>query len=177
MYFQCMKKLLAVFICACCFSYAQSQYTVRIVVAGIAAKAKDEIYITGNFNNWNPADNNFRLKPFAGGRRVIVFNNMDAGYYEFKFTRGNFDKVETTAKGEDIENRTVDIRGDTLLELTIAGWKDDAPEKPKPNTASANVHVRDTAFFMPQLNRYRRIWVYLPLSYDKIKTKAYPVLY
>ena len=85
--------------------------------------------------------------------------------------------METAAKGADIENRTLEIQGDTSIELTIAGWKDDYPDKPKPNTASVNVHIIDTAFYMPQLNRYRKIWIYLPPSYKQAKNKTYPVLY
>src|SRR6478609_9545335 len=172
-----MKKILAFITFICCSYYATAQYTVRVIVKDIAAKAKDEIYIAGNFNDWNPADNDSKLKPFAGGRRIIIFNDVDTGHYEFKFTRGSWDKVETSSKGEDITNRSVDIKGDTSLELSIAGWKDDAPEKPKPNTASANVLIIDTAFYMPQLNRYRRIWIYLPPSYKQTKNKNYPVLY
>jgi len=172
-----MKKILAFITFICCSYYATAQYTVRVIVKDIAAKAKDEIYIAGNFNDWNPADNDSKLKPFAGGRRIIVFNDVDTGHYEFKFTRGSWDKVETSSKGEDITNRSVDIKSDTSLELSIAGWKDDAPEKPKPNTASANVLIIDTAFYMPQLNRYRRIWIYLPPSYKQTKNKNYPVLY
>ena len=47
---------------------------------------------------------------------------------------------------------------------------------PLPSTASKNVHVLDTAFYIPQLKRYRRIWIYLPPSYFSSK-KRYPVLY
>ncbi len=43
-------------------------------------------------------------------------------------------------------------------------------------TASPNVYILDNAFFMPQLNRVRRIWIYLPLEYETSK-KRYPVLY
>ncbi len=172
-----MKKSLGfIFFILCCY-ISEAQFTVRLIVTDIAAKAKDDIYISGNFNNWNPADNDSKLKPFGGGRRIIVFAGVDTGHYEFKFTRGSWDKVETTSKGEDIPNRTLDVKGDTTIEITIAGWKDDAPEKPKPNTASVNVHIIDTAFFMPQLNRYRRIWIYLPASYNKTKNKTYPVIY
>jgi predicted alpha/beta superfamily hydrolase len=172
-----MKKTLGFIFFILCFHTSKAQFTVRMIVTTIAAKPKDDIYISGNFNKWNPADNDSKLKPFGGGRRIFVLTNVDTGHYEFKFTRGNWNKVETDSKGEDIANRTLDVAGDTTLEITIAGWKDDAPEKPKPNTASANVHVIDTAFFMPQLNRYRRIWIYLPSSYNKTKNKIYPVMY
>ncbi len=171
-----MKYLIGIVVFTCCTSFLRAQYMVRIVVSSVATKPQDEIFIAGNFNDWNPADLKSKLKPFGGNRRVLVMN-IDTGHYEFKFTRGSWDKVETTAKGDDIDNRIADVKGDTTINITIAGWKDAAPEKPKPNTASANVHVIDTAFFMPQLNRYRRIWIYLPPSYNKLKTNTYPVLY
>lgn len=157
--------------------YLNAQYSVRIIVNTIATKQNDAVYVAGNFNNWNAKDVDKKLKPFGGGRLVIVFNNIAAGLYEYKFTRGDWSKVETNAKGEDIENRNVTITGDTSFEVMIAGWKDDFPDKPVPNTASKNVHVLDSAFFIPQLNRYRRIWIYLPASYQKEKNKFYPVLY
>lgn len=172
-----MKRLLFVILIIQYSVLAKAQYTVRIVVANVALKKMDAMYVAGNFNNWNPADNATKLKPFGGNRFVTVLNNIPAGLFEFKFTRGDFGKVETTAKGEDIENRSVTIDNDTSLEVTIEGWKDDFPDKPKPNTASINVHLLDSAFFIPQLNRHRRIWIYLPASYQKEKNKSYPVLY
>jgi len=38
------------------------------------------------------------------------------------------------------------------------------------------VHIVDSAFFIPQLNRTRRVWIYLPADYSASK-KNYPVLY
>jgi predicted alpha/beta superfamily hydrolase len=46
----------------------------------------------------------------------------------------------------------------------------------KESTANKNVLIIDTSFFMPQLNRHRRIWIYLPEGYTASK-KKYPVLY
>lgn len=172
-----MKKLCFVIVMTHCSVLLFGQYTVKIVVNKIALKATDAIYLAGNFNDWKPSDVNAKLKPFGGGRLAIVLNNVDTGNFEFKFTRGDWSKVETTAKGEDIANRIVNIKGDTSFEVSVEGWKDDFPDKPIPNTASANVHILDSAFFMPQLNRYRRIWIYLPASYQKQKNKSYPVLY
>lgn len=39
-----------------------------------------------------------------------------------------------------------------------------------------NVWITDKAFYMPQLNRYRRIWLYIPPEYGTSR-KRYPVLY
>ncbi len=172
-----MKKLLLFFLLMQPIIFLHAQYTVRIIIVSVATKPNDQIYVSGNFNDWKPADINSKLKPFGGGRFAIVFNNVSPGNFEFKFMRGDWNKVETSAKGENIDNRTVTINGDTSFEVSIAGWKDDFPDKPIPNTASANVHLLDSAFFIPQLNRYRRIWIYLPASYQKEKNKTYPVLY
>jgi predicted alpha/beta superfamily hydrolase len=44
------------------------------------------------------------------------------------------------------------------------------------STTQPNVQVLDTAFSMPQLNRTRRIWIYLPPDYAT-SNKSYPVIY
>jgi predicted alpha/beta superfamily hydrolase len=46
----------------------------------------------------------------------------------------------------------------------------------KRSTASVNVQIIDTAFYIPQLNRNRRVWIYLPKAYSSTQ-KKYPVLY
>jgi len=155
---------------------ANAQYTVRLVVTDIATRKYEDVYVSGNFNNWNPKDENYKLKPFGGNRKSIVIKDMAPGTYAFKFTRGSLDKIETTADGRDINDRVLEVNADLSLELTIPGWKDDYPETPKRYTASPQVRLLDTAFNMPQLNRKRRIWIYLPKGYNT-STKIYPVLY
>jgi alpha-glucosidase len=44
------------------------------------------------------------------------------------------------------------------------------------STKANNVHIIDTAFYMPQLERYRRIWIYLPPDYEQ-SSVYYPVMY
>lgn len=153
-----------------------SQYNIRLVVTTVATKNNDDIYVAGNFNNWNPRDPNYRLKPFAAGRKGVVIKDISAGNYAFKFTRGGFDKVECEADGRDIADRQIEVNGDVVLECTIKGWKDNYPDRPKPYTASPQVKILDTAFNIPQLDRKRRIWIYLPKSYAG-SNKTYPVLY
>lgn len=172
-----MKKLFLLVVVMAVYFGVNAQYSLRLVVTGVATKPLDDEYIAGNFNNWNPHNDTFKLKPFGRNRKAIVLKDVAAGSYQFKFTRGSWQTVETNPKGIDIANRTVALSSDTSIDITIEGWKDDFPDKPKPNTASPQVHIIDTAFFMPQLNRTRRIWVYLPKSYNQLKGKTYPVLY
>lgn len=156
---------------------SSAQFTVRIIVNDVATKKQDDIYVAGDFNNWNPRDEAYKMKLFGATRRIFVLKDVAPGTVNFKFTRGTWDKVESSSKGEDIENHSVMVDADTSLTFFVAGWKDDFPDKPKPNTASAQVQILDTAFYMPQLNRTRRIWIYLPKNYNLQKSKSFSVLY
>ncbi len=171
-----MKKIILLSLLLVSIKPLIAQFSVRLVVTGVATKKDDDIYISGTFNNWNPKDANYKLKPFAGGRKSIILKDVAAGNYAFKFTRGSFDKVECMADGRDISDRVLDVSADISMDITIAGWKDDYPERPKRYSASPQVKIMDTAFSMPQLNRKRRIWVYLPKGYAT-SMKTYPVLY
>jgi predicted alpha/beta superfamily hydrolase len=171
-----MKNFLIALFCMVVISNSKGQYTMRLVVNDVATKKQDDIYVAGSFNNWNPKDEKYKLKPFGVSRRAMILKDIAPGKYEFKFTRGGFDKVETTAKGEDVPNHEVTVSEDVAANFNIAGWKDDFPDKPKPNTATAQVQIIDTAFVIPQLKRTRRIWAYLPKEYAK-GSKRYPVIY
>jgi len=171
-----MKSLLLTcFVCLAVIPL-QAQFSLRITVSEVATKKGESIYVAGNFNGWNPADEKYKLKPFGTTRVGIVIKDLAAGDYQYKLTRGSWDKVETTANGKDIDNRQINLQTDANIDITVAGWKDDFPDKPKPFTATKQVQLVDSAFFMPQLNRSRRIWVYLPKTYQTSK-KRYPVIY
>jgi predicted alpha/beta superfamily hydrolase len=161
---------------------AFGQYTLKLIVTktpvptvNVAQRAAEPLYVAGNFNSWNPKDENYKLKPL-GNRVQVVLKDIPAGVYAFKFTRGDWSKVETTADGRDIADRVVEVKGDMTEEIVIEGWKDDYPDKPRPFTATPQVKVLDSAFYIPQLDRKRRIWIYLPKGYATAKN-TYPVLY
>lgn len=135
----------------------------------------DTIYAAGNFNNWDPAKTPL-LFSAADSSWQLHLKNVKDDVYQFKFTTGSWDKVEVTVKGMDIENHVIQLSSDTILNYHIAAWKDDFAAVSKKHTASAQVSIIDTAFYLPQLNRKRRIWIYLPLNYATSK-KHYPVLY
>ena len=171
-----MLKLSCTLLCLLCGAVVNAQYTLRIVVNDVATKKLDDIYVAGSFNNWNMHDEKYKLKPFGTTRRAIILKDMAAGDYEFIFSRGSKDKVETTAKGEQVANHRISLKDDASIDFNIPGWKDDYPDKPKPNTATAQVKLMDSAFVIPQLNRKRSIWIYLPKGYNTSK-KTYPVIY
>ncbi len=161
---------------ACIAFPSLAQYTVRIEVSAAPALHKtDSIFIAGNFNGWNPGNTQYLLTP-VGDRLVVTLKDMPSGILEFKFTRGNWNKVQTTSTGGQVPNSILRLGSDTTISLNIAGWSDDFAPAPKQHTATTGVHIIDTSFYIPQLNRYRRLWVYLPAGYEK-STQRYPVLY
>ena len=91
---------------------ANAQFSVRLIVTDVATRKDDDIYVSGNFNGWNPKDENYKLKPFAGNRKSIVIKDMAAGVYAFKFTRGGWEKVETTSDGREISDRVLEVKDD-----------------------------------------------------------------
>jgi predicted alpha/beta superfamily hydrolase len=175
-----LKKHLFVALLLFVSTVSFAQYKVKFLVKQPSLlHSMDHIYIAGNFNVWNPADKNAELHPEENGILSITLS-LAQGDYEYKFTRGNWEKVETDSAGNGIQNRTLKLKSDTTIHIGILGWNDDfkqnAASSKKNNTASVNVKIMDTAFYMPQLKRTRRIWLYLPPDYTKSK-KKYPVLY
>jgi metallo-beta-lactamase class B len=152
-----------------------AQYKVRIVLDTVPEQTLSKVYIAGNFNGWSPADPLVALQKGSEGKYSIYFPNSPKMDYEFKFTLGSWQTVECQSNGVDIPNRHLSIQSDTVMHFSIAGWKNGKNESPK-HTASRNVRVLDTAFQIPQLQRTRRIWIYLPADYSA-GSKKYPVLY
>jgi alpha-glucosidase len=73
-----------------------------------------------------------------------------------------------------LPDRTFTFTGQPqTLNLTILSWEDVGGTN---STAAANVSILNTQFWMPELNRSRRIWLYLPPDYAT-STKHYPVIY
>ncbi len=135
----------------------------------------DTVYLSGNFNVWNPSSVDYQLIR-KNDNYFITIKNLQQGAYEYKVTRGTWATVETELNGEPANNRILQLAGDTSIELTVAGWRDDFLRQEKPHTISSHVSLMDSAFEMPELHRQRKIWLYLPEGYADSK-KRYPVLY
>ena len=155
-----------------------SQHKIRVEINSLPANnpANSSIFIAGSFNSWNPQHKNYQFQKSDKGYFLEL--PLNAGAYEYKITRGGWDKVECTKEGKDIGNRTLKVDADAAVELSVEGWKDlfIASSQPRKSTANQHVRIIDTAFFIPQLNRTRRVWIYLPPTYNS-STKKYPVMY
>ncbi|MBS1576989.1 MAG: hypothetical protein JST09_16955 [Bacteroidetes bacterium] len=172
-----LKNILAIAAMILTASVVMAQHIVILKIDSLPPyhPAGSNIYIAGSFNGWNARDENYRFKKDDNGRYFIKLP-FGEGNYEYKLTRGDWNNVECKKNGEAIGNRLLKVNEDLVIDLLIEEWNDRFPAKPKISTAGKNVHVIDTAFFIPQLKRTRRIWIYLPENYNTTK-KRFPVLY
>lgn len=157
-------------------NFVAGQITLTLNSLPNSTPIDEAIYIAGNFNNWNPCDSNFKLIKQGSIYRITL--KADTGEIEYKFTRGSWSKVECGVNGNSISNRSFKYSKKIGLNQSIAAWKDLLGwAMDTVSTALSNVHVLSKEFYMPQLNRTRRIWVYLPTDYEDAVTKRYSVLY
>ena len=79
----------------------------------IKSKEDDErpVYITGNFNKWNPRDLQFELKEISKNTYFIEIEDEKLpASIEYKFTRGGWGNVEIDRFGNITPNRKKEIR-------------------------------------------------------------------
>ncbi|SIS66995.1 Predicted hydrolase of the alpha/beta superfamily [Chryseobacterium ureilyticum] len=132
------------------------------------------VFITGNFNNWNPKDYNYQLQQTAPDNYFIEINSQTLpDNIEYKFTKGGWENVELDKHGNITPNR----KANKSIEKTS-----DKVEKWRLNWGPFKKEFFPTAevisekFYIPQLDRYRKIWAVLPYDYHT-SDKHYPVLY
>src|ERR1035438_8936250 len=119
-----MKKIIAFILWSLIYASASSQYGVRINLISMPTAIKtDSVFIAGSFNNWSPNDAQAQFIKDKNNNFYLDFSDVDAGSYEFKFTRGSWQKAECTKDGNDIENRSAKISSDTVLNFSVEAWK------------------------------------------------------
>ena len=112
----------------------EKKATYRIVVNKIpsATPFDAKLYIAGNFNNWNPRDDNYLLiKHSDGSYRTTIQSELSE--IQYKITRGNWASVECYGNGKARPNRKIG-RSDKLVwnprdiehktNIDVENWED-----------------------------------------------------
>lgn len=96
------------------------------------------IFVTGNFNYWDPSDRNFLLKPKENGKLMVdlPYGWGDANY---KFTRGDWKTVEKDDCGQEMLNRVVNYFFQDTVRVQIQSWSDLGPTNCKRLVLITNV--------------------------------------
>ncbi|MEM9920349.1 MAG: alpha/beta hydrolase-fold protein [Bacteroidota bacterium] len=170
-----MKYLLSVLLCLSFWAISSAQLTIVVDQLPVYTPPDDPIYVAGTFNNWSAGAEDFKMTRDIDSGVFYIDISQGDGTATFKFTRGEWAKVEADAQGNYRPDRSVRYAAGDTLRFQIAGWEDLRPGGGS-GTAAPNVQILTDSFYMPQLDRYRRVWLYLPPDYAS-SNKFYPVLY
>ncbi len=133
------------------------------------------IYISGDFENWSGGSDEFKLT--QNDKQYSITLPSEYCNFLFKFTLGSWSSVELNSDEAALDNRVYNCSGSPeTVNILIKNWTTAGGAKKLKSTARRNVQVFAEEFDMPQLNRKRKIWVYLPPDYDETK-EHFPVLY
>ncbi len=134
----------------------------------------DSIYMATSLNGWKPNDINFAFSKGLNNKYFLILESVNTSF-EYKICRGSWEKVETKIDGSDTQNRVYRVENGMNVKLSIKGWKDLFPPKPRRSTASKNVAFMSSNIEIPQLNRRRTIRMYFPPNYST--GRRFPVIY
>ncbi|MBI5464471.1 MAG: histidine kinase [Ignavibacteriales bacterium] len=155
------------------------QLTVRVIAPHTTptegTRRNEQLFIAGNhpkLGDWNPgAVTMNRENDSAWSFAVDVSVNARV---EFKITRGTWNSQAVYQKGIIPPNTVVVMARDTVIVLHPVSWSDQSAPAGGGTTGTVKYH-RDLE---GNGLRYKRdLIVWLPPSYEKEKSKRYPVLY
>lgn len=155
------------------------QNKVTFVVVAPNLPNNSNVYITGNnhlLGDWNPADISLVKNNDSTWQKTFSFNTNET--IEFKFTKGSWSTEALTNEGTVPPNNYLTISNDTTVYFTINKWKE---EDSISNQTQYHGHITGTVEYFHDMKgdgiKPRDIIIWLPPSYNKNKTKRYPVLY
>lgn len=164
---------------------------------GGLATSDSPIFLASNQTGWDPGVPSQKLTPRSDGRWQIVISKMkNDAPLDFKFTRGNWDKVEIAEDLSDISNRSLPLvdagklgpNEQPVLEFVIAKWADQRPAgggRPdldpyyKLDVTGTARRLQVSGGGVTLGTGLRDVIVWLPPGYDDAKNaqRRYPVLY
>lgn len=165
------------FFCFMLFLFCQlsfSQVTFVIKELPETHDFSQDVYISGNFEGWTGGNDAYKLSK-SDNQYSITLPKEKACNVLFKFTKGSWESEELDVNGDKIDNRNYTCKDQPeTVYITIENWG--PMDTVVSSTAQENVEILAEAFEIPQLDRKRKIWLYLPPDYYKSQ-ENYPVLY
>lgn len=95
------------------------------------------VFIAGNFNHWYAGDSLYKMERTEPGLYTLILPVFKGKTYEYKYNRGNWDRVELAANDSNISNRRFITESSLQLTDTVQRWKAPVPRKEPAARASA----------------------------------------
>lgn len=105
---------------------------VKVIVSVPNDTSAKNIFIAGSFNYWHAADSAYMMQQTGRGIYSIVLPLYEGKRYEYKYTSGNWEKVEVALNDSSIKNRFFIAANNNTIRDTVAKWN-----KPVPAVVSA----------------------------------------
>jgi predicted alpha/beta superfamily hydrolase len=149
----------------------QSKIEIRVIST---LPSDQKVFIAGNkpeLGNWNPGKISLNKINDSTWLKVFEFNIGET--IEYKFTLGSWEEEALNETGKKSENNIFKFSKDTVLVFNISNWGYYQTNISGQITGNVRYHKQ----FKGRSVLPRDIIVWLPLSYDSLPDKYYPVLY
>lgn len=133
----------------------------------------ESVFLIGSLNQWQKEGTLLGTIPKDNQTMTLVLDEVPEGILEFRLTRGSWLSINCSTTGKIEKPFHFLINENVDLDITINAWRDDFPS----STATEQVQTMSENFYFPSLNVYRKVWIYLPLTYDANALQSFPVLY
>ncbi len=166
----------------CCLA----QIKVKFILREQTCLDNDSVYVTGTFNNWDSTGNVKYLLSQQGPKTKTITLELQPGEVRYKFTRGNWHTVEKHTNGEEVVDRAIRLRRDTVLTDSVSAWRDQITrdkwcqlQGPLPDTARVVVlaSLATTYAFFPEYYKVDSAFYYaqtaLELQQQIMQSPAY----
>lgn len=148
---------------------------VRLELTTVTDDRELPIYISGDFNNWDAADERFLFKKVSPNQyqlEVTIAPGSPAGF-AYKYNRGSWENVEMDRYGNEVNSRILPTNQPVIQDY-VPHWKENGLFY-NPSFLPEKVVISEE-FEIPQLIKTRRIAALLPHDYHT-SDQRYPVLY
>ncbi len=132
----------------------------------------DQLYLTGSFNDWNPADARYlltRSADLATGSWAFPHGQL----IEYKLTRGSWASVEKGPGHSEIPNYSVTVTPQLVVERKVATWSDQAYDE----NFVYDQRVERIEITSAALGVKRTLYVYLPAEVKNNPSLRVPSIY
>jgi hypothetical protein len=102
----------------------QQQLVVLLTATPANTPIQDQLYLTGDFNDWQANEEQYKFKRLTDGKYVLTISDFSKRYNWYKITRGNWDNEASTGSGRIPGNQSFKTNGKDTIRVRIERWKD-----------------------------------------------------
>jgi Spy/CpxP family protein refolding chaperone len=141
-----MKKFTTLIICLTITFFSSfhmnAQTTVvrfSVTLPGNGISTDSAVYLAGNFNGWNPQDENYRMKRLDARHYQLDVPCFANKNYEYKYTLGGWAVVERATDDAEINNRKVFSSQKAKVNDVVVKWHVPDPKEEKKDALMASL--------------------------------------